>query len=207
MSLPEMVGYLASFLVFTTFYMKTMIPLRIVALCSNVAFMSYALLLHLPPVLVLHAVMLPLNGWRLLQMMRLTRRVQEATKGEISIDALIPFMTKRVFSAGTVLFRKGDGGDEMFYIVQGTVMIEELGVPLNKGDLLGEVSLFSPTGQRTYTAVCETSVELLGITEAMVMQVFFQNPDFGFYIVKLITSRLLENASRIIQAAPPRGDR
>ena len=43
-----------------------MVSLRIVAICSNVAFVTYALLLDLPPVLVLHVILLPLNGWRLL---------------------------------------------------------------------------------------------------------------------------------------------
>lgn len=47
--------------------MKDMVNLRIVAICSNFAFIAYALLLHLLPILVLHVVLLPLNGWRLVQ--------------------------------------------------------------------------------------------------------------------------------------------
>jgi CRP/FNR family transcriptional regulator, cyclic AMP receptor protein len=39
----ELSGYLASALVFLTFYMKTMIPLRVVGILSNVAFMTYGL--------------------------------------------------------------------------------------------------------------------------------------------------------------------
>jgi CRP/FNR family cyclic AMP-dependent transcriptional regulator len=38
----DMAGYVASLLVFATFYMKTMIPLRIIAVLSNVAFIVYA---------------------------------------------------------------------------------------------------------------------------------------------------------------------
>ena len=41
MHTAELVGYLASALVFATFYMKTMMPLRAVAIASNVAFISY----------------------------------------------------------------------------------------------------------------------------------------------------------------------
>jgi hypothetical protein len=36
-------GWFASALVFATFFMKTMIPLRLVAITSNIAFMSYTL--------------------------------------------------------------------------------------------------------------------------------------------------------------------
>jgi len=60
------IGFIASGLVLAAFGMKDMVSLRIVAICSNIAFITYALLLDLPPVLVLHVILLPLNGWRLL---------------------------------------------------------------------------------------------------------------------------------------------
>jgi len=59
------IGFLASALVLAAFGMKDMVNLRIVAICSNFAFIAYALLLHLLPILVLHVILLPLNGWRL----------------------------------------------------------------------------------------------------------------------------------------------
>jgi hypothetical protein len=64
------VGYLASALVLAAFGMKDMVNLRIVAICSNFAFITYALLLSLPPILILHVILLPLNGWRLAQALR-----------------------------------------------------------------------------------------------------------------------------------------
>jgi len=64
----DAVGYLASGLVFATFCMKGMISLRLVAVCSNVAFINYGLGLDLVPVWLLHAILLPLNCWRLWQM-------------------------------------------------------------------------------------------------------------------------------------------
>ncbi len=45
--------------------MRSMIALRITALASNVAFLSYAVLAHLHPVLALHAMLLPMNIFRL----------------------------------------------------------------------------------------------------------------------------------------------
>ena len=61
MSLGELFGYIASVLVFTTFYMKTMVPLRLVAIASNVAFIIYALWGRLTPILILHVLLLPLD--------------------------------------------------------------------------------------------------------------------------------------------------
>ena len=61
------IGFIASALVLAAFGMKDMVNLRIVAICSNVAFIAYALVLDLPPILMLHVMLLPLNGWRLAQ--------------------------------------------------------------------------------------------------------------------------------------------
>ena len=71
---PQACGYFASVLVLLTFWMQRMIPLRIVGICSNIAFFTYAVLLHLPPIALLHATLLPINVWRLRQLCRPTTR-------------------------------------------------------------------------------------------------------------------------------------
>jgi hypothetical protein len=74
MSHWDAIGYFAAGMVFVAFGMKEMIPLRIVAMLSNLAFVTYGLGLHLTPVWLLHAVLLPLNGWRLAQALRCSGR-------------------------------------------------------------------------------------------------------------------------------------
>lgn len=64
------IGFVASALVLAAFGMKDMVNLRIVAICSNIAFIAYALVLNLPPVLILHLTLLPLNGWRLMEALK-----------------------------------------------------------------------------------------------------------------------------------------
>jgi hypothetical protein len=66
----DYVGYIASFLVLLTFYMKRMIPLRIVALFSNVAFLTYGIGMHLMPVALLHCALVPINIHRLVLALR-----------------------------------------------------------------------------------------------------------------------------------------
>jgi CRP/FNR family cyclic AMP-dependent transcriptional regulator len=63
----DAVGYLASSLVPLTFYMKSMLRLRIVALCSNLAFIVYGFSLDLMPVALLHLGLVPINVTRLWQ--------------------------------------------------------------------------------------------------------------------------------------------
>jgi hypothetical protein len=62
--------------VLAAFGMKDMVNLRIVAICSNVAFITYAVMLNLPPILILHVILLPLNGWRLAQELQNRRMIQ-----------------------------------------------------------------------------------------------------------------------------------
>ncbi len=66
----DMIGYLAAGLVIAAFFMRQMIPLRVLALCSNLAFLAYGFRLGLMPVWTLHAVLLPMNGCRLIQEIR-----------------------------------------------------------------------------------------------------------------------------------------
>jgi CRP/FNR family cyclic AMP-dependent transcriptional regulator len=85
-SVTDAVGYLASALVFATFYMKTMMPLRAVAIASNVAFISYGDVGGMAPILILHVALLPLNLWRLHQTRQLVKKVRLATEGDLSFD-------------------------------------------------------------------------------------------------------------------------
>jgi CRP/FNR family cyclic AMP-dependent transcriptional regulator len=66
----DICGYVASGLVLAAFYMRDMIPLRLAALASNVAFIAYGLALGLTPIWLLHALLVPLNGYRLVEAAR-----------------------------------------------------------------------------------------------------------------------------------------
>ena len=61
------IGYIASGLVLTTFWASDLRRLRILAILSNIAFISYGALVWLPPVLSLHLLLLPLNAVRLVR--------------------------------------------------------------------------------------------------------------------------------------------
>lgn len=79
MSATEVLGYLASLLVLATFCMRDMAALRLLAIASNLAFIGYAALADIHPVLVLHAVLLPMNACRLVEALK--RRAERTTRG------------------------------------------------------------------------------------------------------------------------------
>jgi hypothetical protein len=61
----EALGYAASLAVLATFLMQSMGSLRLVAILSNVLFVSYGYFGHILPVLLLHSALLPINIARL----------------------------------------------------------------------------------------------------------------------------------------------
>ena len=105
------VGYLASALVLCTFLTRTMKPLRCIALGSNVAFITYSVMLQLYPVLILHCILLPVNVWRLWEIMRLGKSVDKAINDSKLFNAVVPF-AKKISSVGEI--RKGDPSDALY---------------------------------------------------------------------------------------------
>ena len=63
--MSDMLGYAASCAVLASFLMRTMVPLRLVAILSNVLFAAFGYVQNIHPVLFLHMVLLPINVWRL----------------------------------------------------------------------------------------------------------------------------------------------
>jgi hypothetical protein len=189
----ELSGYLASALVFLAFYMKTMIPLRLVAMLSNVAFMTYGLGQHLYPVFILHAILLPLNCIRLLQIRTLIQKVRAASQGELSMEWLVPMMRRRQCAKGDVLFRRGDPAKELYVVFSGSLRLVDVAVELGPGTVLGEIGIFAPTHRRMDTAICETEVDLGVMATDKVLELYHQNRQFGFYLIRLVSQRLLED--------------
>lgn len=193
----ELSGYLAATLVFLAFYTKTMLPLRYIAISSNVIFIAYSALAQINPILILHCALLPLNIFRLWQLKKLIADVTEAARGDFTIDWLLPYMSRLHIKAGDYLFHGGDKADQMFYIVKGTVSLPEIGVNRSAGQMLGEIGLFSPTSSRITSAQCKTDCDFLTITAEKVIDLYYQNPKFGIYLLRLITGRLIQEVDRL----------
>jgi CRP/FNR family cyclic AMP-dependent transcriptional regulator len=197
MSVTVILGFVAGGLYIASHYMKTMVPLRICEIASNVLFVFYGYMYPSYPTLALYGILVLLNSLRLHEMLQLVKKVRTASQGDLSMDWLKPFMHKRAYKKGDVLFRKGDHADDMFYILTGRCRVIELDLPLLPGQLVGELGFLTPEHQRTQTVECLEDVEMLTITYDKVSELYFQNPTFGFYFLKLSSERLLQNVHRM----------
>lgn len=191
------VGYAAVVASIITSYMRTMIPLRIVSMVCNALFIAYALASHVYPTLFLNLILLPINGWRLWEMMELTRKVKAAASGDRSFDWLKPFMMRRKVRAGDILFRKGEEADILYYTVEGKFRLAESGIDIPAGQVVGELALLAADKRRTQTLECVEDGEVMVATYAQVKQIYYQNPEFGFYFLELTSARLFQNMARL----------
>mgnify|MGYP006425583557 FL=1 len=106
---------------------------------------------------------------------------------------LLPFMTLEKMKAGTVLFAKGDISDKMYFIHSGTVSLEEFEVEQSTGAVFGEIAVFTSDNSRTCTAICMNDCEFYTLDTDTMLQLYYQNPDFGMYLVRLMVDRLMQN--------------
>lgn len=197
MTWVEAIGWLAAGLAIAGSAMKTIIPLRCIGIVTNLVSLVYAYNMGLFPSMAVNMILLPLNGVRTWQMLRLIRTVRVASKSDLSMEWLKPFMARQSVEAGDVLFSKGDAANCMFYTLSGRYRLRELGIDLPQGKVVGEMGFLSPDNKRSQTLECIASGDVLTITYDEVRQLYFQNPEFGFYFLRLTSERLFENVGRL----------
>ena len=180
-----------------TFLMPTMVRLRVFGILSAVFFMAYGLLATAIPTFLMYLLLLPINSFRLFQIVKLVKKARIAAQGDLSIDWLKPFMDTRNYKNGDVLFRKGQKADEMFLITTGKFLVKEIGIELLPGRLMGELGFVTPNNKRTQTVECVEDGAVMTITYDRLLEVYFDNPDFGYFFLRLSSDRLLQNMARM----------
>jgi CRP-like cAMP-binding protein len=196
-NLANMLALFGAIFVVATVLMRTIVPLRVSAIISNVFFISYAVLSGSITTFFIYVLLLPINIVRLRQMFKLVKKARASAKDDLSMDWLKPFMARRKYSKNDLLFRKGEPANEMVFIVTGTFLVREIGVELSAGRMLGELGFLSPGNQRTQTVVCIETGEVLTISYDKLLELYFQNPQFGYYFLRLSGDRLLRDIARL----------
>jgi len=196
-TIANMLALIGAIFFVATLLMRTMVPLRVTGIISDVFFIGYGVLSGTMTTLFLYILLLPINIFRLGQMLKLVKRARIAAQGDLSMDWLKPFMTRRQYRKGDVLFRKGDRANEMFFTVTGKFLVTELGIELPPGRLVGELGFLSPDNRRTQSLECTEDGQVLAITYDRLLEIYFQNPEFGYYFLRLSTERLLQNITRL----------
>lgn len=179
-----------------TLLTQTMVPLRVANMIGCVFFAIFGALTGAITTFLLYLLMVPINAYRLHQMLALVKKARTATQGDMSMEWLKPFMTQRKYRKGEILMKKGDAANEMLLTVTGRFRVIEINVDVPPGRLMGELGFLTPDNRRTATIECIEDGHVLTITYEKLLEIYFQNPQFGYYFLVLTSQRLLENLAR-----------
>jgi hypothetical protein len=138
-------GLVGAALSLTSYLMKSMLSLRVIALAANVFFIVYGVFESNLVALVLHTTLLPINAKRAWDIRKLIRDIESARSDTPVAEWLLPHMTRRIAKAGTSLWRRNDPATEMLYVQSGTVRLVEYDEKLGAGSLIGEMAIVDPT--------------------------------------------------------------
>ena len=209
-------GFIGAALTVASYLMKSMLPLRMVALSANCFLVVYALNgPHGPswPTFALYLAMIPINMRKVVEIRKLVRAIQNAKADTPVSEWLLPHMTRRQARAGQALWNKGDKATEMLYVESGRLNLLEYDEAIGPGSIVGEIGLFAPDNRRTRTIVCATDCTLYSLSAEAMAKLYYQNPQLGFHVMRLIVARLMhdtevankrrENRAHIAGAAAP----
>lgn len=130
--------------------------------------------------------------------------------GDEDLDIIAKEMKRREFSAGDMLFREGDPGDEMFVVVSGAVMIfvtnqtgeEILLAEVKAGSYFGEMSIIDKIERSAACRVIEESV-LLALHADDFMNIISSMPVSAAGIMNrmlsIIVERLMKTGAFVTQ--------
>lgn len=196
-TLANMFALIGAIFFVATLLTQTMVPLRVANIIGCAFFAVFGALTGAITTFLMYLLMIPINAYRLRQMLALVKKARSATQGDTSLEWLKPFMTQRKYRKGDVLFRKNDVAKEMLLTVTGKFLVKEIGVELPPGRLMGEFGFLTPDNRRTGTIECIEDGQVLTITYEKLLEIYFQNPQFGYYFLILTSQRLLENIARL----------
>jgi CRP-like cAMP-binding protein len=195
----NVLGLIGALFYVASMSMKTVIPLRITGIVSASCLLGAGILTQSMPAIVLYTLLLPVHAIRLSQMLRLIKKVRAAARTDLSMNWLRPYMKKRKYHKGDVVFRKGDSANEMFLVGKGKYRVPELNIDLLPGQIFGELGLLTSGYQRTQSVECVETGQVLTIPYDEVRALYFENPEFGFYFLRLASERLLQGLARTEQ--------
>jgi flavin reductase (DIM6/NTAB) family NADH-FMN oxidoreductase RutF len=112
------------------------------------------------------------------------------------LGAIFAAGRERSYAADETIMRRGEPGDSLSLVVEGTVHVERPGrsVRLGPGDLIGEIEVLDPSGGRIADITAETPVRCVEITRSDLLAALEADPRAAVALIEVLASRFRETA-------------
>ncbi len=120
-------------------------------------------------------------------------KTQVVSNDKIDIQKLAKLGTVKKLPAGSVIFNEGDFGEEMYFILMGTIGIKTknnvVNVELGAGEIFGEMSIVDGA-KRSATAITKTPTVLFAIYKTNFEAALITEPALAFRIIQGLVGRV-----------------
>jgi flavin reductase (DIM6/NTAB) family NADH-FMN oxidoreductase RutF len=112
-------------------------------------------------------------------------------------DLLQPILAsgvERTYAHGEAIMRRGEEGNTLCLVVEGTVQVERPGrsVQLGAGELIGEIEVLNPEGGRIADITAVGRVRCLEVARADLLQALEANPRAALGLIEVLATRFRE---------------
>jgi flavin reductase (DIM6/NTAB) family NADH-FMN oxidoreductase RutF len=112
-------------------------------------------------------------------------------------EPLVASGVERTFAAGELLMRRGEPGDELVVVLQGSVRVSRPGrqLVLGPGAIVGELEVLSPSGQGRFADIeAVEDVRVLVVHRDTLRAALVARPDAALALLELLAERFRELA-------------
>ncbi|MBN2120327.1 MAG: SpoIIE family protein phosphatase [Candidatus Omnitrophica bacterium] len=125
---------------------------------------------------------------------------QNQEKGYESFKWPLSYMKKETYKKGDALFKAGDKADKMFYIDTGSIKLIEINKTVGKGQVIGEMGIFSPSKQRMASAVCAEDLEVYTLSKNELVGLCQKDTALVLNLMYVSFERFVENLRKETEA-------
>jgi flavin reductase (DIM6/NTAB) family NADH-FMN oxidoreductase RutF len=122
-------------------------------------------------------------------------RVFSALPQEL-LEPILALGQERAYEDGATLMRRGEPGNELMLIVEGTVRVDRPGrsLTLAEGDLVGEIEVLDPVGSRIADITAIGPVRCVVVTRDALISALVADPRAAVGLIEVLASRFRETA-------------
>ena len=122
-------------------------------------------------------------------------RVFAALPDEL-LQPILAVGEERAYADGDAIMRRGEPGETLCLVVEGTVLVQRPGrtVRLGPGDLIGEIEVLDPRGGRIADITAEGPVRCLEISRSELLTALEADPRAAIALIEVLASRFRETA-------------